>query len=146
MKVALGCDHGGYFIKKDIISHLESKGFEILDCGSHSAERCDYPDTAKIVCEKVLSGDCDCGVLICGTGIGMSIAANKIKGIRAAVVNDPYCARLCKQHNNANIITFGARVVGLDIAKMILDEYFNAEFLGDRHKTRIDMIMDLEKN
>lgn len=146
MRIAFGCDHGGYFMKKDIISHLESKGFNVFDCGTHSPERCDYPDIAKAVCEEVLSGNCFCGVLICGTGIGMSIVANKIKGIRAAVVNDPYCAKLSKQHNDANIITIGARVVGLDVAKMILDEYFNAEFLDGQHKTRLDMITYLEKN
>ena len=144
MKVAFGCDHGGYLIKDDIISHLRFKGFELLDCGTDSSQSCDYPDIAKTVCENVVSGNCDCGVLICGTGIGMSIAANKMRGIRAAVVNDPYCAGLARQHNDANVITIGARVVGLDVAKMILDEYFNAEFLGVHHKKRIDMIMDME--
>ena len=144
MKVGIGCDHAAYDLKEQIKEYLkEAKGFEVVDFGSYG-ERCDYPVSGEKVARAVASGQCDKGVLICGTGIGISLAANKVKGIRAAVCSEPYSARLTVQHNNANIIAFGARVVGSELAKMIVDEFFGAEFEGGRHQKRIDMISEIE--
>lgn len=144
MKIAMGNDHVAFGLKNHIKKYLEDKGHTIVDFGAHSDARCDYPVYGKKVALAVASGECDCGILICGTGVGISLAANKVKGIRAAVCSEPYTARLTKQHNNANIIAFGARVVGEAMAEMIVDEYLSASFEGGRHQGRIDMISDIE--
>lgn len=146
MKVAFGCDHGGFWMKEEIIAHLKSKGFEVVDFGTNSAESTDYPIYGKLVGEAVAAGECELGVLICGTGVGISLAANKVPGIRAACCSDAFTARLCRMHNAANIIAFGGRVVGVGTAKLLLDEFFGAEVdPAPRHHRRVDMIMDVEK-
>ena len=142
--LVIGSDHGGFLLKQEIKKHLEEKGVDFVDVGCYDENSVDYPDVAKAACDKITSGECDIGILICGTGIGISMAANKVKGIRAAVCSEPYSARLTVQHNNANIIAFGARVVGSELAKMIVDEFFGAEFEGGRHQKRIDMISEIE--
>lgn len=143
--IAIGCDHGGLNLKKYIQEFLERKGFEYKDFGTYTYESCDYPDIAKSVCDAVILGECDRGILICGTGIGMSMAANKVKGIRAAHVTDTYSARMTKEHNNANIICLGERITGCDLALDIVDAYIGAEFLGGRHENRVNKVMELEK-
>lgn len=143
--IAIGCDHGGINLKNYIEKFLESKGLEYNDMGTYTTDSCDYPDIAKAVCEKVISGECEKGILICGTGIGMSMAANKIDGIRAAHVTDTYSARMTKEHNNANVICLGERITGCDLALDIVDAYLSAEFLGGRHEKRVNKIMELEK-
>ena len=144
MKIAIGNDHVAVEMKNLVKEHLESKGYEVVNFGTDSGERANYPVYGKKVADAVASGECDFGVLICGTGVGISLAANKVKGIRACVCSDPYTARLTRQHNNANIIAFGARVIGPELALMIVDEFFGAEFEGGRHQTRIDMISAIE--
>lgn len=144
MKIAIGNDHVAVEMKNLVKEHLESKGYEVVNFGTESGERANYPVYGKKVADAVASGECDFGVLICGTGVGISLAANKVKGIRACVCSDPYTARLTRQHNNANIIAFGARVIGPELALMIVDEFFGAEFEGGRHQTRIDMISAIE--
>lgn len=145
MKIAIGNDHVAVDMKKHISAYLTEKGYEIVNFGTDSTERADYPVYGKLVADAVASGECDLGILICGTGIGISLAANKVKGIRAAVCSEPYSARLTRQHNNANIIAFGARVVGIATAEMIVDEFLNAEYEGGRHQKRIDMIAAIEE-
>lgn len=145
MKIAIGNDHVAVEMKNHITRYLEEKGYEIVNFGTDSEERADYPIYGKKVADAVVSGECDLGILICGTGIGISLAANKVPGIRAAVCSDPYSARLTRQHNNANIIAFGARVVGTATAEMIVDEFLTAEFEGGRHQKRIDMIAAIER-
>ena len=145
MKIAIGNDHVAVDLKNHIKKYIEAKGIEVVDFGTHSTDRCDYPVYGEKVARAVASKECDLGVLICGTGIGISLAANKVKGIRAAVCSEPYSARLTKQHNNANIIAFGARVVGQSVAEMIVDEFLNAEFEGGRHQQRIDLISKIEQ-
>lgn len=143
--IGIGCDHGGYELKEHIKKVLLEKGIEIKDFGVHDTSSVDYPDIAKPLCESVVKGECECGILVCGTGIGMSIAANKIKGIRAAHVTDSYSARMTKEHNNANVICIGGRITGVEIATDIVNAYLNAEFAGGRHQNRIDKITALEK-
>ena len=144
MKIAIGNDHVATDMKNHIKAYLEQKGFEVINFGTDSTERTDYPIYGKKVADAVASGECDMGVLICGTGVGISIAANKVKGIRAVVCSEPYSAKLSRQHNNANIVAFGARVVGTATAEMIVDEFFAAEYEGGRHQKRIDMIAEIE--
>ena len=143
--IAIGCDHGGLNLKGHIEGLLEDMGMEYTDFGTYDSASCDYPDIAKKVCESVISGESEKGILICGTGIGMSIAANKIKGIRAAHVTDTYSARMTKEHNNANVICLGERITGCDLAAEIVTAYLNAEFRGGRHENRVNKIMELEK-
>lgn len=145
MKIAIGNDHVALEMKNHIAKYLQDKGHEIVNFGTDSSERCDYPIYGKKIADAVASGECDIGILICGTGIGISLAANKVKGIRAAVCSDPYSARLTRQHNNANIIAFGARVIGTATAEMIVDEFLAAEYEGGRHQNRIDMISAIER-
>lgn len=145
MKIVIGNDHSAVTLKQEIMEYVKSFGHEVVNFGVDTAESDNYPDTGAKVGRAVAAGEYDCGILICGTGVGISIAANKIKGIRAAVCSDPTTARLVKQHNNANIIAFGARIVGLEAAKDIVKAYLEAEFEGGRHQVRIDMISDLEK-
>ncbi len=144
MKLAIGNDHVAIEMKNEIKAHLESKGIEVVDVGTDSPERFNYPISGYKVARLVADGQVDGGVLICGTGVGISLAANKVRGIRACVCSEPYTAKLSKQHNNTNIIAFGARVIGLETAKMIVDEWLAAEFEGGRHQVRIDMIAEIE--
>ncbi len=144
--IAIGCDHGGLELKESIISHLKDRGFEVKDFGTYTKDSVDYPDIASKVCPEVLNGNCEFGILICGTGIGISIAANKHKGIRAALCSDPYSAAKTKEHNNANVICLGGRVTGPDLANTIVDAYIDAKFEGGRHENRIGKITDIENN
>ena len=140
MKIAIGCDHGGYALKLAVKKHLEEKGYEVVDYGCHSTESVDYPVYGEKVGRAVAGGECELGVLICGTGIGISLAANRVKGVRAAVCSEPYSAEMTRRHNNANIIAFGARVVGEGTAMTIVDAFLGAQFEGGRHARRVDMI------
>ncbi|MBO5976470.1 MAG: ribose 5-phosphate isomerase B [Oscillospiraceae bacterium] len=144
MKIAIGNDHSAVDLKNHIKSYIEAKGYTVVNYGTDNSDSVDYPIYGKKVADAVAKGECDLGILICGTGIGISLAANKVPGIRAAVCSEPYSARLTRQHNNANIIAFGARVVGQSVAEMIVDEFLNAEFEGGRHKTRVDMLTAIE--
>jgi|SRR5690606_37882880 len=144
MKIAIAADHAGFEMKQSLVEHLVSKGFEVTDMGTHSVDRVDYPDYAKLVGEEVTKGDAECGILICGTGIGMSIAANKVKGIRAALVNDELTARLAKEHNHANVIALGARTHTLSENKLIVDTYLNAH-RESRHEGRVQKIAKMEE-
>lgn len=145
MKVVVGSDHGGFELKEVLKKHLEDKGADVLDVGAYDTNSVDYPDIAVSACEKVTSGECSWGVLVCGTGIGISIAANKVDGIRCALVSNEYCAEMTKRHNNANMLAFGGRVTGPDLAKNILDAYIKAEFEGGRHQKRVDKISAIEE-
>lgn len=144
MKLAIGCDHVGFELKPEIIDYVRELGHEVTDFGTTTNERTNYPEYAKMVSEAIVSGDCDLGILICGTGVGISIAANKFNGIRAVVCSEPYSAKLSKEHNNTNILAFGSRVVGIELAKMIVKEWLDAEFEGGRHSERVEMIAEFE--
>lgn len=144
MKIAIGNDHAATELKFIIKDYVEGMGHEVINFGTDDNESCDYPAYGKKVGEAVVNGEADCGILICGTGVGISIAANKVKGVRAAVCSDVATAHLVKEHNNANIIAFGARIVGVELAKDIVKTYLEAEFEGGRHQRRIDMIHDIE--
>lgn len=139
-QIAIGCDHVGFELKTHIIEHLQAKGYSIKDFGTHSTQRTDYPIFGRAVAEAVTNGECEKGILICGTGVGISIAANKVKGVRAVVCSEPYSALLSRQHNDTNILALGARVVGRDLALMIVDAWLGGEFEGGRHQNRIDML------
>lgn len=141
--IALGCDHGGYELKQEIIAYLKEKNLEYKDYGTDSKESCDYPVYAKKVANAIVNGECDKGILICGTGIGISITANKIKGIRAALCHDTFSAQATREHNDANILAMGARVVGPGLALKIVDTFLNTEFSNDeRHIRRIKQMED----
>ncbi len=143
--IAIGADHAGYALKEKVKQHLIDAGYEVKDYGTYSEERCDYPVFGKKVADAVASGECEKGVLVCGTGVGISLAANKVKGIRAGVCSDATTARLIKQHNNANIVAFGARIVGEELAYDIVDAFLNAEFLGGRHADRVALLEQIEE-
>ncbi|MBP2071583.1 MULTISPECIES: ribose 5-phosphate isomerase B [Thermoanaerobacterium] len=143
--IAIGSDHGGYELKEAIKKHLDEKGIEYKDFGTFSEESVDYPDYALKVAEAVASGQFEKGILLCGTGVGISIAANKVPGIRAAHVSDAFSARYSKEHNNANVLCMGGRVVGPGLAAILVDEWLNAEFQGGRHQKRLDKITEIEK-
>lgn len=145
MKIAMGNDHSAVEMKKEIKAYLEEKGYEIVDFGTNETVSCDYPIYGEKVGRAVAAGEVDRGILICGTGLGISLAANKVKGIRACVCSEPFTAKLSRMHNNTNILAFGARVVGVELAKMIVDEWLAAEFEGGRHQRRVDMIMEIEQ-
>lgn len=145
MKLVIGNDHVAVEMKREIKKHLESQGVEVIDIGTNDPGSFNYPISGYKAAKLVASGEVDGGVLICGTGVGISLAANKVEGIRACVCSEPFTARMSKEHNNANIIAFGARVVGVELAKMIVDEWLHAEFQGGRHQTRVDMITEIEK-
>ncbi len=145
MKLAIGNDHVAIEMKKEIQAFLEAKGIEVINVGTDVPGRFDYPISGYKVGKLVASGEVDGGVLICGTGVGISLAANKVDGVRCCVCSEPYSAKLSKMHNNSNIIAFGARVVGVELAKMIVEEWLNAEFQGGRHQRRVDMIMEIEQ-
>lgn len=145
MRIGIGNDHVAIELKNTIKEHLEQQGYEVVDFGTNSPERFDYPISGYKVGKAVASGDVDLGGLICGTGVGISLAANKVHGIRACVCSDPYSAKLSREHNNTNIIAFGARVVGPELAKMIVDEWLGATYQGGRHQWRIDMLAEIEE-
>jgi len=142
--IAIGCDHGGITLKAEIIKHLDELQIPYKDFGTYTADSCDYPDIAEPVCAAINSGECDKGVLICGTGIGISMAANKIHGIRAALCHDAFSAKYTRLHNDSNIIAFGARVIGPGLALELLDIFLNTEFEGGRHAVRVNKMMALE--
>lgn len=143
--IAIGSDHGGFELKTHIIKHLKEKGIALKDFGCYDENSVDYPDVAEVVCNAINNGECENGILICGTGIGISIAANKINGIRAAHCHDVYSAEMTKRHNNANVICMGGRVIDKELAETIVDTWLNAEFEGGRHEARINKIHALEK-
>ncbi len=146
MKIGIGNDHAAVDLKYELIKHLEAKGYEVVNYGTNSTDRYDYPVAGKAVGEAVRDKEVDCGIAICGTGIGISMAANKVKGVRAACVSEPVSAALTKSHNDANVICFGARIVGVEVAKAIVDAWLDTPFDGgERHSRRIKMIMDIEK-
>ena len=144
-KITIGCDHAGYELKLKVIAHLNERGVEVIDVGTNSTDSCNYPDFAHAVCKNVQDGVTELGILICGTGIGMSMAANKHKGIRAAACSDTFSARLTRLHNDANVLCFGERVVGLGLALERVDAFVNEEYLGGRHEARVQMLSDIEK-
>lgn len=145
MKIVISNDHAAVEMKREIAAYLESLGHEVTDVGTNTNESCHYPEFGEKAARLVASGEADCGVLICGTGVGISMAANKVKGIRAAVCSEPVTARLVKEHNNANMIAFGARIVGIETAKAIVDAWLGAKFLGGRHQTRLDLLHAIEE-
>ena len=146
MKIGIGNDHSALELKKEIIDFLKEKGHEVVDYGTNTSESCDYPVYGEIVANAVAGGEVDRGILICGTGLGISLAANKVKGIRAAVCSESFTAKMSREHNDCNILAFGARVVGAELAKMIVDVWVSTEFSGaERHQKRVNMIMDIEK-
>ncbi len=145
MKIAIGCDHGGYNLKERLKSYLQEKHIEVVDCGANSPERVDYPDYAEKVGKMVAGHQVEQGILVCGTGLGMSIAANKVKGIRAAVCGDCYSAQKAREHNDANVLCLGERVTGFGLAEQILDTYLSSKFLGGYHTVRVEKIMNIEK-
>lgn len=145
MKVFLSCDHAGIELKNELCAYIaEKEGFEAINLGIESGEKIDYPVAAENLCKKVLEEKA-LGILVCGTGIGMSMAANKVNGIRAAAVSEPYSAKLTRVHNDANVLCMGARVVGPELAKMIVDSFLDANFEGGRHQTRVDLMTEIEK-
>lgn len=146
MKLAIGCDHGGFQLKEVIKQHLEGKNIEVEDFGTYSKDSVNFPSYAVKVGQAVASGNSDLGILCCGTGIGMSIAANKINGVRAAVVSDTFSAQATREHNNSNILCLGERVIGEGLALLIVDTWLNASFQGGRHQERIDQVTELEIN
>ncbi len=146
MKIALGCDHGALALKNALIPHLEKKGFEIKDFGTYTLDSCDYPDFAGAAAKAVASGECDKGIVLCTTGIGVSITANKVKGIRCALLSDVMSARMTREHNDTNMMAIGAAVTGQMLAFEIIDTWLGTEFSGEaRHQRRIDKMMALEK-
>ncbi|MCD3350908.1 ribose 5-phosphate isomerase B [Clostridium botulinum D/C] len=145
MKIAIGSDHGGVNLKKDVIKHLQDKGIEVKDFGTYTEESCDYPEYGQKVAEEVVAKNYDFGIVICGTGIGISISANKVPGARAALCHDTFSAHATREHNNANILALGARVTGPGLALDIVDAFLGAKFEGGRHERRIDKITEIEK-
>ncbi len=140
MVIGLGSDHGGFPLKEEIKTFLNEQGYVVKDYGCFNTDSVDYPDIAKDVCSHLLMGECEAAILFCGTGIGISIAANKVRGIRAALCSDTYSARMAREHNNANVIALGARVIGVETAREIVMAYLNAAFAGGRHQGRVDKI------
>lgn len=146
MKIAIGSDHGGFTLKEDIKKYLTELGYEYQDFGTHSTESCDYPDISAPVGKAVVAGEFDRGILICGTGIGIGIAANKIAGVRAALCHDTFSAHASREHNNANILTMGERVIGPGLARDIVKIWLTTDFEGGRHERRVEKISALEKD
>ena len=144
-KIVIGSDHAGYSLKVKIVDYLKAKGIEVIDVGTDSTDSCDYPVYAHKVCEKIQQGEVELGILICGTGVGMSMAANKHKGIRAACCSDTFSARLTRMHNDANLLCFGERVVGYGLACDLVDNFIEAEYEGGKHAKRVDMFMNFEE-
>lgn len=146
MKVGLGSDHGGFKLKEVVKDHLQSQGIECIDYGTHSEESVDYPEYGKKVGEAVVNGECDKGIVICGTGIGISISANKVKGVICALCSDTFSARMTRMHNNSNILAMGERVLGVGLALDIVDIWLKTEFEGGRHEKRVEKIREIENN
>ena len=144
MKIAIGSDHGGFELKSAIIEHLAKNNIETSDCGAYTPDAVDYPDIAVLVCGEVLNGDCTAGILVCGTGIGMSMAANKTNGIRAAVCHSKYDAQMTREHNDANMLCLGQRTTDTELAISIVDTFIAGVFQGGRHQQRVDKVMALE--
>ena len=144
--IAIGSDHGGFALKQEIMKHLEERKLEYIDFGTYSSDSCDYPQYGAAVGRAVASGSCERGILICGTGIGISISANKIHGVRAALCGDCFSAEMTRRHNDANIVALGARVVGSGLALKIVDTFLDTEFEGGRHARRIEQMMALEED
>ena len=145
MKIGIGNDHSALELKAEIIDFLKEKGHEVVDYVTNSPESCDYPIYGEKVARAVAAGEVEKGILICGTGLGISLAANKVEGIRAVVCSEPFTAKMSRAHNDCNVLAFGARVVGAELAKMIVDTWLNTEFEGGRHQRRVDLIMDIER-
>ena len=145
MKIGIGNDHSALVMKAEIIDFLRERGCEVVDYGTNSTESCDYPVYGEKVARAVAAGEVDQGILICGTGLGISLAANKVKGIRAAVCSEPYTAMMARLHNDCNILAFGARVIGPEMAKMIVRTWLDTEFEGGRHQRRVDLITKIEE-
>ena len=143
-KIVVGADHGGIELKNLVKKHLEAKGYEVIDVGTHTTDSCDFPIYAHKLCKKIQEGEAPLGILVCGTGIGMSMAANKHRGIRAACCSDTFSARLKRLHNNANVLCFGGRVVGAGLALDLVDNFVETEFEGDRHIRRISLFEKIE--
>ena len=144
MKIAIGCDHGALDLKNKVIAHLTAKGYEVVNFGTDTLDSCDYPDFAAPAAKAVASGECEKGIVLCTTGIGVSITANKVKGIRCALLSDVMSARMTRQHNDTNMMAIGAAVVGPMLALEIIDTWLSTEFEGGRHQRRIDKMMALE--
>ena len=145
MRVAVASDHAGFALKSELIAYLKERGISVEDVGVARAERCDYPDYAVQACSRIQDGAADWGLLVCGTGVGMSMCANKLSGIRAAVVSDTFSAAGTRAHNNANVLCMGERVVGVGLAKQIVDVWIETSFEGGRHQARIDKMMKIEE-
>ena len=144
MRIAIGNDHTAVDLKNTIVDYLTELGYDVINLGTDSRESCDYPVYGEKVGRAVADGQAYLGIAICGTGVGISLAANKVKGVRACVCSEPYTAKLSRMHNNSNVLAFGARVVGDELAKMIVKEWLDAEFEGGRHQRRVDMLMEIE--
>ena len=144
MKIAIGCDHGGFEHKNAIAEHLKKRGFEVVDCGIYENKPVDYPDIAEKVCEQIINNNCSLGILVCGTGIGMSLAANKVKGIRAACCSEHFSAKYTRLHNNSNVLCLGGRVIGVGTALELVDLFVDTKFEGGRHQARVDKIIAIE--
>ncbi|MDD3164525.1 MAG: ribose 5-phosphate isomerase B [Oscillospiraceae bacterium] len=144
MKLSIGCDHGGYALKETVKQYLLDHGHEVVDCGTNSTDSCDYPEFAAAAANAVASGACDRGIVICTTGIGVSICANKVRGIRCALCGDLLSAEMTRRHNNANMLALGAGIVGQNLALRIVEVFLATEFEGGRHQRRIDKISALE--
>lgn len=146
MKISIGCDHGALALKNKMVAHLTAKGYDVKDCGTYTADSCDYPDFAAAAARAVAGGECEKGIVLCTTGIGVSIAANKVDGIRCALLSDVMSARMTREHNDTNVMAIGAGVVGQMLALEIIDTWLGTEFSGEaRHQRRIDKVMALEK-
>ena len=144
MRIAIGCDHGAYLLKNKVADHLRKAGYEVVDFGTNGPESCDYPDFAAAAARAVASGECEKGIVLCTTGIGVSITANKVKGIRCALCGDVLSAELTRQHNDSNMLAMGGRIIGVETAKAITKSWLETEFTGGRHQRRIDKISEYE--
>ncbi len=145
MVISIACDHGAFDLKERLKAHLLEQGHQVTDCGTNSTDSCDYPDFAQAAARLVAEGACERGVVLCTTGIGMSIAANKVKGVRCALCHEPLSAEMTRRHNDANMLAMGAGVTGGNLAERILDVFLSTEFEGGRHQRRVDKIMELER-
>ncbi len=144
MRISIACDHGAFDLKERLKAHLLEQGHQVTDCGTNSGESCDYPDFAAAAARLVADGSCERGVVLCTTGIGMSIAANKVKGVRCALCHEPLSAEMTRRHNDANVLAMGAGVTGGNLAQRILDVFLSTQFEGGRHQRRVDKVMELE--
>ncbi len=144
MKISIGCDHGAFTLKEHIKDHLIKQGHEVVDCGTHSTDSCDYPVFGRAAAEQVASGACERGIVLCTTGIGISMCANKVKGVRCALCGDPFVAEMTRRHNDANVLALGAGIVGPNLAERIVDVFLSTGFEGGRHQRRVDLVMEIE--